>query len=87
MREMMMARIVQLLGDYTEYEHKFLSMRWKPVGVWLYRFKYGEEFVESKTQKAFLKTAKLDDFLLSFATDEEIFQLFELVHRRYYVQM
>ena len=87
MRALMKDRMVQLLGEYSEYEHKFLSMRWKPVGVWLYRFKYGEEFVESKTQKAFLKTAKLDDFLLSYATDEEILILFELVLRRYYVQM
>jgi hypothetical protein len=87
MRDLMKDRITELLGPYSEYEHKFLSMRWKPVGIWLYKLKFGEEFIDTKTQKEFLRTAKLDDFLLSYATHEEILQLFELVIRRYYTQM
>lgn len=87
MRALMMDRIAELLGPHTEYEHKFLSARWKSVGAWLYAFKFGEEYLDTRVQKAVLKTAKLDDFLLSYASDEDLMALFELVTRRYFTQM
>ena len=87
MRELMMKRIGQMIGPYTENEQKFMSMRWMPLGIWLYKLKFDEEYNSTKSQKAFLKSAKLDDFALEYATDEDIVALFEMVCNRYYRQM